>query len=72
MKIYGEILAGGKGERMGLGDLPKQFFMLGEKPVIIHTIEKFIQNKKIDEIIVVVKSDYEEYLKSLIDNYFKD
>lgn len=29
MKIYGEILAGGKGTRMGNTEKPKQFLNLG-------------------------------------------
>ena len=39
--VFGAILAGGKGTRMGI-DKPKQFLMLGSRPIIIHTIEKFI------------------------------
>ena len=36
--VFGAILAGGTGTRMGV-DKPKQFLMLGEKPIIIHTID---------------------------------
>ena len=42
--IYAGILAGGKGTRMGNTDLPKQFLMLGEKPIIIHTKDLKIEN----------------------------
>ena len=38
--IFAAILAGGIGSRMGGTDTPKQFLDLGDKPVIIHTIEK--------------------------------
>ena len=40
--IFAAILAGGIGSRMGGTDTPKQFLTLGNKPVIIHTIEKFV------------------------------
>ena len=40
--IFGAILAGGVGSRMNIADMPKQFLMLGSKPIIIHTIEKFL------------------------------
>lgn len=40
--IFGAILAGGIGSRMHLGDMPKQFLPLGDKPIIIHTVEKFL------------------------------
>ena len=49
--IFAAILAGGIGSRMSGTDVPKQFLPLGNKPVIIHTIEKFVINEKIDKII---------------------
>lgn len=56
--IYAGILAGGKGTRMGNVPMPKQFLHLNEKPIIIHTIEKFILNKKIDTIIVATPKEW--------------
>ena len=32
------IIAGGVGKRMGM-DIPKQFILVNEKPVIIYTLE---------------------------------
>ena len=46
--IFAAILAGGIGSRMGETDTPKQFLTLGDKPVIVHTIEKFAINSKFD------------------------
>ena len=40
--IYAGILAGGTGTRMGIQEMPKQFLPLGNKPIIIHTVEKFL------------------------------
>ena len=40
--IYAGILAGGTGTRMGIQDMPKQFLTLGQKPIIMHTVEKFL------------------------------
>ena len=40
MKKYVIIVAGGKGLRMG-SDLPKQFLPMGDKPVLMHTLEVF-------------------------------
>ena len=57
--IFAAILAGGIGSRMGGTDTPKQFLPLGKKPVIIHTIEKFVTlNKK------SIPSDSFETIKS--------
>jgi len=35
------VVGGGKGERMGT-ELPKQFLLLRGKPVLVHTLEKFL------------------------------
>lgn len=37
------ILAGGSGNRMGL-DIPKQFYSIQGKPVLIYTLEGFQQH----------------------------
>ncbi len=66
--IFGAILAGGTGSRMGI-DKPKQFLMLGEKPIIIHTIEKFLLCDRIDEVFVGVHPDWVEYTEDLIQKY---
>lgn len=66
--IFGAILAGGTGSRMGL-DKPKQFLMLGDKPIIIHTIEKFLLCNKIDYVYVGIHPDWIDYTQDLIDKY---
>lgn len=68
--IFGAILAGGTGTRMGI-DKPKQFLMLGEKPIIIHTIEKFLLCEKIDKVYVGIHPDWIDYTQDLIEKYIK-
>ncbi len=51
--VFAAVFAGGIGSRMGNSDTPKQYFELGTKPIIIHTIEKFFVNPKVDEILVL-------------------
>ena len=60
--FYAIIVAGGSGVRMG-SDVAKQFINLGNKPVIVHTIERFLALPFSVEIILVVPSDYKEYWK---------
>jgi 2-C-methyl-D-erythritol 4-phosphate cytidylyltransferase len=67
--IYAEILAGGKGSRMGNTEAPKQFLKLSEKPIIIHTIEKFLINAQIDKILVVVPAAWINTTSDLIKKY---
>ena len=54
--IFGAILAGGIGSRMNISDMPKQFLTLGDKPIIIHTIEKFTMCKRLDYIYIGIHS----------------
>ena len=43
--IYAGILAGGTGTRMGISNLPKQFLELGDRPILVHTIENLSWNQ---------------------------
>ena len=70
MNIVALILAGGLGLRMNQdGEKPKQFFVLGEKPILIHTLEKFEDKQCINAICIVCLPTWEEYLESLIMRY---
>lgn len=70
--IYAEILAGGSGKRFGNKDLPKQFMMLSDKPIIIHTIEQFVINKDVDKIIVCTPKNWISYTEDLIKKYINN
>ncbi|MDD4595013.1 MAG: 2-C-methyl-D-erythritol 4-phosphate cytidylyltransferase [Methanobacteriaceae archaeon] len=70
--IFAAILAGGTGIRMGNVDNPKQFLFLGNKPIIIHTIEKFYINPNFDKIIVLCPKQWINYTKDLINKYIID
>ena len=70
--IFAAILAGGIGSRMGGTDTPKQFLTLGDKPVIIHTIEKFVINSRFDKILVLVPQSFINHTINLISEFIKD
>ena len=67
--IIAAVFAGGRGSRMGSTDTPKQYFMLGSKPIIIHTVEKFFINSRIDKVIVLCPKIWVEQTKDLINKY---
>lgn len=69
--IYAGILAGGLGTRMLQSDMPKQFLQLGTRPVILHTIDQFILNTRIDEVLVAVPFEWISYTKDLFERYYK-
>lgn len=70
--IFGAILAGGTGSRMGLTNMPKQFLELGDKPIIVHTLQKFLLNLRFDTIYLGVHENWTSYMEDLIDKYIVD
>lgn len=70
--IYAEILAGGKGTRMGNVNMPKQFLPLKGKPILIQTLEKFILNNRFDKIIIVTPKEWINHTKDIIKKYISD
>jgi len=62
------ITAGGKGLRMG-GDIPKQFLTIGEKPILMHTIERFHSYSNNINIIIVLPKIQINYWKDLCRKY---
>lgn len=67
--IFGAILAGGVGSRMNISDMPKQFLKLGEKPIIVHTLEKFKLCERLDHIYIGVHPDWVTHMNDLIKKY---
>ena len=50
--IFGVVLSGGIGRRMGNGDMPKQFLKLGGETIIQRTVSKFGLCGNIDKVVV--------------------
>lgn len=69
--IFGGILAGGVGTRMNISDMPKQFLELGDKPIIIHTLEKFLLCPQIDSIYIGVHENWVMHMQDLVEKYIK-
>ena len=63
------ITAGGIGKRMG-SDLPKQFLVLGGKPVLVHTLELFFKYDPTIEIILTLPNEWRGYWETVIDKYY--
>ena len=62
MHVSVVIFAGGTGMRMN-SKIPKQFLEVDGKPIIIHTLEFFEKNENVDDIVIVCKEDWIDYLK---------
>ncbi len=64
MKQIVIIVAGGSGKRMN-SDIPKQFLLLNDDPVLIRTIRAFYQYNPDVEIIVALPSEQKKYWQTL-------
>lgn len=57
-------MAGGVGRRMG-GTMPKQFMMLGNSPILVHTINRVREALPVAEIVVVLPEEHIALWKNL-------
>lgn len=69
---FAAILAGGSGTRMGNPEKPKQFLMLGSKPILVHTVEKFCATGDFDAILVLCPEAWLQQTKDLFSKYSPD
>ena len=69
--VFAVICAGGIGSRMGNAEKPKQYLNVGGKPIILHTIEKFVVNEQFEKVIVLVPESWINYTRDIIKKYLK-
>ena len=70
--VFGVILAGGVGNRMGNLERPKQYITVGDKPIIIYTVQKFLENDEFEHLIVPCPKVWMEHTNSLMKKYFPE
>jgi 2-C-methyl-D-erythritol 4-phosphate cytidylyltransferase / 2-C-methyl-D-erythritol 2,4-cyclodiphosphate synthase len=63
MTVAAVIVAGGSGLRAG-GEKPKQYQLIGGKPVVWWTLQSFLQHPAISHVQVVVASGHEDMFKA--------
>ncbi|MCS6824424.1 MAG: 2-C-methyl-D-erythritol 4-phosphate cytidylyltransferase [Cytophagaceae bacterium] len=68
MKKYAIIVAGGMGLRMG-GDQPKQFMLLNNLPILMHTIQKFFMVSADINLLVVLPEAHKTTWLELVKKY---
>lgn len=69
---FAVVLAGGTGSRMGKQDRPKQYLMLGGRPIIAHTVEKFLVVDEFEKVIVLCPEPWVETTKDILRSHFGD
>jgi 2-C-methyl-D-erythritol 4-phosphate cytidylyltransferase / 2-C-methyl-D-erythritol 2,4-cyclodiphosphate synthase len=65
MTVTALIVAAGSGSRMG-GELPKQYRMLGTKPVLAHAVDAMTSHPRIDAVRVVIGAGQEEMARAAL------
>lgn len=70
--IYGVVLAGGVGSRRGNVGKPKQYLLVGDKPILIHTLEKFYMQSEFEKVLVLCPTEWISHTKNLVRKYMKD
>lgn len=69
MKNIAIVLAGGRGSRMKT-EVPKQYLLMGGKPVIYYSLAVFQKCSRIDEIILVCsREDVEKCRRDIVEYY---
>jgi len=69
MKKIALIVAGGNGKRMN-NEIPKQFLLLKNKPVLYYSIKAFLDAYEDMEIILVLPEEHIGKGQEIIDGYF--
>lgn len=59
------ILSGGVGTRMR-ADIPKQYIIVYDKPVIIYSLEKFVNSGSIDAYIIALDNQWKDFVEGYI------
>lgn len=66
--VHVVIVAAGKGSRFG-GDLPKQFSLLGDRPVLMHTVIRIARTMPRANIVMVLSKEYIDYWERMCELY---
>lgn len=67
-KVYAVVPAAGVGSRMGGGTI-KQFVVLGEKPLLVHTLQRLEHSPEVDEVGVAVPEEFIAEVEQLVSKY---
>ncbi len=66
--LFAIIVAGGSGSRMN-ADVPKQFLLLNGKPILQHTLERFLSLSPVPQLILVLPASDRITWKTLCQQY---
>ena len=70
--VYASMLAGGSGTRIAGTPVPKQFMMLGDYPIFIHSINTFLKDERIKQIWIGANGSWFELANEQVKEYIGD
>lgn len=65
------IVAAGSGKRMGKTQIPKQYLQLCDKPIICHSLEKFLTHPKCKSVTIVINENDKNIYNQLVKERYK-
>lgn len=66
---YAIILSGGTGSRIKNIEIPKQYYMVNQKPIFTYSLKTIAELKMIDRFIIVAAEDWQSFILQYIDEY---
>lgn len=63
------ITAGGSGKRMKTNDIPKQFLLVCNKPIVIYTLEHFEKCEDIDAVVISCIEEWIPHMKKIVEEF---
>ena len=63
------ILAGGSGSRMGNVNMPKQFLQLGGRPILLHSVEKFLAHPQVERVVVLTPPAWLGFTQEILNEH---
>ena len=70
--ILAAILAGGVGSRMGNVNMPKQYLQLGSRPILVHTVEKFLVHPQVERVVVLTPSSWLGFTQDILNTHLPE
>lgn len=69
MANYAIVVAAGQGTRFG-SEMPKQFLLLRDRPILAHTLQRFESAPAIADVVVVAAKTWSDYIqREIVDRF---
>lgn len=67
--LFAAVLAGGVGTRMHGAGMPKQYLKIGGRPILVHSLERFLEHEDFEAVLVLAPAEWLDYTLELLKEY---